>query len=268
MRHYIEKLGFYIEDEGLTDEMLQAFGIERGKEDEATREAIQSQEILGASALVVDGQTKAVSGHRRKPSSPGKTHRRKSSTPSKAVYEKPKGPEEIALEKKVNEWAQWSLTPHTPEEIREKVLDDYDGVCFAYVSEASFIPDWFLPEFAALSTGLLNRKNYEAKKDEIIQGVEIVIGASGKEPDEAFAEQFAPAGVYKSAKQKLDKAIEVLTPRIVIDLPVSIGSYSKAFKDKYHALLSPQLAGNGLLAALDRLEEIIEEQKRLEDGNG
>ena len=69
-------------------------------------------------------------------------------------------PEQEKINKKVQDWAEWSMTPHSEEEIRNKCLDDIDGICFAYLCNTSYISEEFFEEFLALSTGLINRSNY------------------------------------------------------------------------------------------------------------
>lgn len=62
---------------------------------------------------------------------------------------------------RVHRWATWSMQPHTPDEIREEILNDYRCVCFSYVCGQSKIPSSFMDEFVVLSTCLLDKTNYE-----------------------------------------------------------------------------------------------------------
>ena len=61
---------------------------------------------------------------------------------------------------RLRDWAKWSLTKHSFDEIREKCLTDFNNVCFTYVCETSPIPEENFLEFAALSTGLITKDNY------------------------------------------------------------------------------------------------------------
>jgi len=71
----------------------------------------------------------------------------------------------------VSHWAEWSLTPHTEDEIREKVLTDYNNVCFTYVCCNSDMSADFIEEFMALSTGLLTKENYDEYYADVLKGV-------------------------------------------------------------------------------------------------
>ena len=53
----------------------------------------------------------------------------------------------------IDEWADWSLKRHSEDEIRDKVLSDYNNICFSYVCEKSPMTKQFAEEFAVLSTG-------------------------------------------------------------------------------------------------------------------
>ena len=35
----------------------------------------------------------------------------------------------------IDEWGDWSLKRHSEDEIRDKVLSDYNNICFSYVCE-------------------------------------------------------------------------------------------------------------------------------------
>ena len=53
----------------------------------------------------------------------------------------------------IDEWGDWSLKRHSEDEIRDKVLSDYNNICFSYVCEKSPMTKQFAEEFAVLSTG-------------------------------------------------------------------------------------------------------------------
>lgn len=61
----------------------------------------------------------------------------------------------------IKEWSNWSLTSHTEDEIREKCLTDFNNVCFTFVCEASKMSTEFIEELMTLSTGVLNKDNYD-----------------------------------------------------------------------------------------------------------
>ena len=81
-----------------------------------------------------------------------------------AIHRKNKEVEVVINKNKkcsIEEWKNWSLTPHTPDEIREKILTDFENVCFSFVCATSKIPEEFMPEFMALSTGYIKKENYD-----------------------------------------------------------------------------------------------------------
>lgn len=76
----------------------------------------------------------------------------------------------------VSEWSKFSRTTHTEEEIREKILTDFNNVCFSYLCSCQKLSEEFIPELAALSTGLLNKGNYDRYIDYLKQAVMITEG--------------------------------------------------------------------------------------------
>lgn len=82
----------------------------------------------------------------------------------KPYIDKPPTSEEVL---RVQKWGEWSMQPHTPDEIREAILEDSRCVCFTYLCEYSKIPGDFLEEFLVLSTCLLDKSNYEKDFDRI-----------------------------------------------------------------------------------------------------
>ena len=81
----------------------------------------------------------------------------------------------------IDEWKNWSLTPHSPDEIRDKILDDFENVCFSFVCTASKIPEEFMSEFMALSTGLITRENYDDYIDKVTKAVLMNAGVIEKD---------------------------------------------------------------------------------------
>lgn len=62
---------------------------------------------------------------------------------------------------KVNEWASFSLVPHTNDEIREQVLRTEGNVCWSYICVKSKLSEDFILELAAISTGFVREKTYD-----------------------------------------------------------------------------------------------------------
>lgn len=77
---------------------------------------------------------------------------------------------------KVTKWVEWSMTPHSFDEIREKCLIDFNGVCFIHLCNKSYISEENFFEFAALSTGLLNKDNYNDYIDTVINAIKFMYG--------------------------------------------------------------------------------------------
>lgn len=71
------------------------------------------------------------------------------------------------------EWATYFTTPRSVDEIREKIFFDFDNVCFSYLCSWQQLPEEFIPELMALSTGLLNADNYKTYKDELVKAVHV-----------------------------------------------------------------------------------------------
>lgn len=77
---------------------------------------------------------------------------------------------------RVDEWVNWSMTPHTEDEIREKVLTDYNNVCFSYVCEYSHMSADFIEELMALSLDMLTKDNYNEYIEDLKKAVQIYLG--------------------------------------------------------------------------------------------
>lgn len=135
----------------------------------------------------------------------------------------------IKQESDVTEWITFSLTPHTEDEIREKVLTDYHNVCFAYICAHQKLSEEFIIELAALSTGLLHKFNYSENIDYLKYAVMISAGIEegpydfGMLPED---QKFTLANVKERTTDRLDwRAI------------ATNQTLSKPFIDKYHSLL-------------------------------
>jgi hypothetical protein len=85
---------------------------------------------------------------------------------------------------KVRLWKEWSMTPHTEDEIREKILTDIDSICFTYMCKYSKMSSEFIEELLALSTGFLNKENYEKFKKPVLEAVQIKMGVLDKSINE------------------------------------------------------------------------------------
>ena len=83
---------------------------------------------------------------------------------------------EPTQEADVTEWAEYFQTPRTVDEIRQKIFDDYDNVCWTYMCTLQELPEAFIPELMALSTRLLTRSNYDEYKDKLIRAVLVFEG--------------------------------------------------------------------------------------------
>ena len=71
----------------------------------------------------------------------------------------------------VREWSDWSLTPHTEDEIRDKCLNDFNNVCFTFLCSTSKMSCDFIEELMALSTGILTEENYSEMHDKVLATV-------------------------------------------------------------------------------------------------
>ena len=53
-----------------------------------------------------------------------------------------------------NKWHEWSMEPHTEEEIRDAYLNDPDNICTTYICRYSNLSENFIEELIYLSTGV------------------------------------------------------------------------------------------------------------------
>lgn len=104
---------------------------------------------------------------------------------------------------KVDLWAEWSLAPHTEDEIREKILTDFDGVCFTYLCGTQVLSEDFIVELMALSTGLLNKENYRQYIKELEQAVLIAVGIENGKIDYHKLPKISAAGSRDKKRQAL-----------------------------------------------------------------
>lgn len=108
-----------------------------------------------------------------------------------------------------DDWAEWSLTPHTESEIREKVLTDYSNVCFAYVCEKSPMTKRFAEELAVLSAARnedetakpwLNKNNVKKYYGTLLNLRRMVIG---EKYEKVNADDLCAIGLPKEAESDI-----------------------------------------------------------------
>lgn len=124
---------------------------------------------------------------------------------------------DIPLKQKadISEWINFSLTPHTEDKIREKILTDFNNVCFTYICGEQVLSEDFILELAALSTGLLDKENYARYIDYMKKAVMITNGME--------------KGTYNLRKLPKNKNITAKNVRYL----------SPEFRKKYHKLMYP-----------------------------
>lgn len=135
----------------------------------------------------------------------------------------------LKQESDVTEWITFSLTPHTEDEIREKILTDYHNVCFSYICAHQKLSEDFIIELAALSTGLLHKFNYSENIDYLKHAV--MISAGIEEGPYDFG--MLPEGI----KFTLANVETLTTDRLDWKAIGTNQSLSQEFKDKYRSLL-------------------------------
>lgn len=81
------------------------------------------------------------------------------------------------------EWSEWSMKHHTEDEIRKRILDDPNSLCYSYVCGFSKMSAEFIEELMALSTGLLKKYNYEDYIDNVMKAIQIKLGVEDGDID-------------------------------------------------------------------------------------
>ena len=75
----------------------------------------------------------------------------------------------ISGEYPTKEWIEWSLKPHSEEEIRERVLNDRESVCYSYICSSSRLSEKFIIELAIISLDeTITEDNYDEKMKELV----------------------------------------------------------------------------------------------------
>lgn len=55
-----------------------------------------------------------------------------------------------------NKWQEWSMEPHTEDEIRDAYINDPDNICTSYICRYSNLSEDFIEELIYLSTGVFS----------------------------------------------------------------------------------------------------------------
>lgn len=160
------------------------------------------------------------------------TARKEPSIFKKKKKEEAKGPDiPLKQEADISEWIKFSLTPHTEDEIREKILTDFDNVCFTYICGEQVLSEDFILELAALSTGLLDKENYVKYIDYMKKAVMITNGME--------------KGTYNLRKLPKNKNITaknvgyLTADRLDWKAIAARQNLSPEFRKKYHKLMYP-----------------------------
>ena len=139
----------------------------------------------------------------------------------------------------VTNWATYFNTPRTEEEIRDKCLSDYDNVCFTYLCEKQKLREEFIPELMALSTGLLNKDNYQRYLEPVMKATLIIAGVEDGDID------FTPIPFVSERGQKA--LLNTLGDRL--DWPALRRSqnFSPEFRRKFASILDGKARTQGVL---------------------
>lgn len=67
------------------------------------------------------------------------------------------------------EWAEWSMKSHTEEEIKERVLENRESVCYSYICKNSRLSEKFIIELAVISLdGSITKENYTERMNKLV----------------------------------------------------------------------------------------------------
>jgi hypothetical protein len=136
---------------------------------------------------------------------------------------------------KVKFWQEWSMTPHTEDEIREQILTDLNSVCFTYVCRYSKMSSKFIEEFIALSTGFLNKENYEKYKDAVLEAIQIKMGILDKPMEEVKLPVIETTDVH--GEKRLIPVGDTLRDRVDWYYIEHFQNLEDWFKEKYITVL-------------------------------
>ena len=137
-----------------------------------------------------------------------------------------------------DDWAEWSLTPHTESEIREKVLTDYSNVCFAYVCEKSPMTKRFAEELAVLSSARnedetakpwLNKNNVKKYYGTMLNLRRMVIG---EKYEKVNVDDLCVIGLPKEAKKEIEMMENFLGKTTTISVNFNLNPYGNTYSDR------------------------------------
>ena len=155
----------------------------------------------------------------------------------------------------ISEWKEFSMTPHTCDELRKKIMTDYDNVCFSYICHYSELPEEFIPELAALSTGMLTEDNYDIYLDQVIKAVMINNHIEQGKIDLKKLPKLPPLPEGKSKKGDKETSLPTVYGDFVFRDRLdwaSISRYQKlspAFRKKYDKLLNAEHHAYSIVAS-------------------
>ena len=180
--------GILVDDECASQEYLHMLGITR-------------EDLAKAPLYIVDASHEA-----EKPDHEAEKPDHEAEKPNNVLAIENQNKRKPGEKTKVDLWAEWSLAPHTEDEIREKILTDFDGVCFTYLCGSQVLSEDFIVELMALSTGLLNKENYSQYINELKQAVLIAEGIKIGEIDyHKLPKISAPGGQDKRRQALIDR---------------------------------------------------------------
>lgn len=81
----------------------------------------------------------------------------------------------IAAKRELPKWVDWSLTPHSEEEIREAVFNTPELICWSYICKSSVLSEEFIEELLVLSTGLFDGVRRELYNEENINMIKEIL---------------------------------------------------------------------------------------------
>ena len=177
--------GILVDDECASQEYLHMLGITR-------------EDLVKAPLYIVDASHEA-----EKPDHEAEKPDHEAEKPNNVLAIENQNKRKPGEKTKVDLWAEWSLAPHTEDEIREKILTDFDGVCFTYLCGSQVLSEDFIVELMALSTGLLNKENYSQYINELKQAVLIAEGIKIGEIDYHKLPRISSPGSQDKRRQAL-----------------------------------------------------------------
>lgn len=146
----------------------------------------------------------------------------------------------------VDLWIEYSMSPHSEEELRDKLLGSLSDICVSYVCRYSLISEEFIFEFTGLTTGLFNKGTYD--KDVCIElGKYLMMNKEGKDKvytdiklykQGLLLEDNLPEGLRGKPALYLDMFTTVLRDKVDWYYIEKYQNYSLAFRKKYTHLFN------------------------------